>query len=116
MNVDGNREKLLGLLFALIFGLGFTGCSKPELPVAVSFRNAVLDKSLVAQFHNNSDTTMKVVVEMSSRTTDQSKKAELVIGGKAMTEVGWAEGWRFVSGESIRIHHSDYRDVKIKVP
>ena len=107
---------VLGLLFTLIGTLAITGCSKPAMPVSVSFRKAVLDNSIVARIHNNSDATMKIVVEVSSRTTGESKKAELVIGGKTMSEVGWAEGWRFVSGESIRIHHADYGDVQVTVP
>ena len=50
------------------------------------------------------------------RSHDNSKQAELVVGGNAMTEVGWAEGWRFVSGEAIRIHHGHYRDSEVTVP
>ncbi len=116
MDIKLRTHTILGLLFALIGTLAITGCSKPAMPVSVSFRKAALDNSLVAQIHNNSDASMKIVVEVSSRTTGETKKAELVVGGKEMTEVGWAEGWRFVSGESIRIHHADYGDLKITVP
>jgi hypothetical protein len=33
-----------------------------------------------------------------------------------MNEFGWAEGWPFVSGETIQIHNADYADLKVKVP
>jgi hypothetical protein len=106
----------VGLLFALIGALAIAGCSKPDMPVSVSFRKARLDASLVAQIHNNSDASIKVVVEASSRTTGGSKKEEMIIGGRKTKEFGWAEGWRFVSGENIRVHHADYADLNVTVP
>jgi hypothetical protein len=116
MHIKLRPHTIVGLLFALIGTLAITGCSKPDMPVSVSFRKAKLDASLVAQIHNNSDTSMKIVVEASSRTTGGTKKEEMVIGGKKTKEFGWAEGWRFVSGESIRIHQADYADLKVTVP
>ena len=116
MRIRLRTQTIAGLLVALIGTLAMTGCSKPDMPVSVSFRKAKLDASLVAQIHNNSDSSMKVVVEASSRTTGGTKKEEMVIGGRKTKEFGWAEGWRFVSGESIRIHQADYADLKVTVP
>jgi hypothetical protein len=90
--------------------------NKPEMPVSVSFREARVGNSMVAQIHNHADKTIKVLVEASSATTGRTKTAEFVIGGKEMEEFGWADGWPFVSGESIRIHDADYSDLKVKVP
>lgn len=100
---------------ALSLILFFRG-NTPPLPVTVSFRNALLDNSLVARFHNNSASTLKVIVDIRSRDTGGAKQAELVLGGGSTTEVGWSEGWRFVSGESLHVHNMSFRDLDVVVP
>ena len=102
--------------FALVALYFFVQANTKPMPISVTFRRAALDTSLVAQLRNNSGSTMKIVVQVESRTTGQSKQAELVVGSTEMTEVGWAEGWRFVSGETMRIHHADYKDLVVTVP
>ncbi len=102
--------------FALVALYFFAQANTKPMPISVTFRGAALDTSLVAQLRNNSGSTMKVLVQVESRTTGQSKQAELVVGSTEMTEVGWAEGWRFVSGETLRIHHADYKDLVVTVP
>jgi ribosomal protein L10 len=114
--MEGMKKATIAKIVLVIALAALCGGCKPEMPVSVSFRNALVGKSLVAQIHNNSNATMKIVVEVSSPTTGETKKAEFVIGGKEMKEFGWAEGWQFVSGESIRIHNADYADLKVKVP
>jgi hypothetical protein len=103
------------IVFVIALAALAGGC-KPEMPVSVSFRNARLDPSVVAQIPNNSDTAIKVVVAATSVTTGETKRRQFVIGGKDMMEFGWAQGWRFVSGESIRIHHAAYADLNVRVP
>ena len=116
--MEGMKKAIIaGIVFVIALAALAGGCKpKQDLPVSVSFRKAAVGSSIVAQIHNNSDTSMKIVVEASSRTTGGTKKEEMVIGGKKTKEFGWAEGWRFVSGESIRIHQADYADLKVTVP
>jgi hypothetical protein len=117
MNIKTKASALLGFLAAIIIGLGLTGCAqKKDLPITVSFRKAMLDSSLVAQIHNNSDVSMKVLVKIHNRTTKETKQGEFIIPAKGQEEIGWAEGWRFVPGEAIEVTHADYKDLKVTVP
>ena len=103
-------------LFALVALYFFVQANTKPMPISVTFRHAAFDSTWVAQLRNNSGSTMKVLVQVESRTTGQSKQAELVVAYTETTEVGWAEGWRFVSGETMRIHHADYKDLVVTVP
>ena len=103
-------------LFALLALIFFVQAQTKPMPIAVTFRQASLDSSYVARLRNNSGGTLKVLVQVQSRTTGQSKQAEVVIGADEVSEMGWAEGWRFVKGETLRIHHADYKDLVLTVP
>ncbi len=94
----------------------FVRGNTPAIPVSVTFREAALDNSLVAQIRNTSDRPIKLLVKVHSSTTNETKQGEVVVGGNQVAEVGWAEGWRFVSGETLRLHHADYRDLEFTVP
>lgn len=108
---------IFGLLVAIAIAASFAGCTqKKDLPITVSFRKAMLDSSLVAQFHNNSDVSIKVLVKIENRTTKEIKQGEIIVPAKGKEEIGWAEGWRFVPGEAIEINHADYRNMKVIVP
>lgn len=89
---------------------------KPRLPVVVSYRTAWMDSSLVAQIHNDSDSLRKVLFVIESPTTGQIMNKVEVIPARGMAEVGWLEGWRFVSGERVRVHQAGYRDYDDVVP
>jgi hypothetical protein len=111
------KRILASYVFVIALAALAGGCkAKPDLPISVSFRKAVIGPSLVAQIHNNSDTTIKVLVEASSQTTGTAKAADFVIGARGTREFGWGEGWQFVPGENIRIHNGDYADMTVKVP
>lgn len=116
--MEGMKKAIIaGIVFVIALAALAGGCKpKQDLPVSVSFRKAAVGSSIVAQIHNNSDATIKVLVEARSPTTGEAKKAEFVIGAKKMREFGWAQGWQFVSGESLRIHEADYADLTVKVP
>jgi hypothetical protein len=87
-----------------------------RLPVSVSFRNAHFDNSLVAQIHNDSDSVRKVLVLIQSPTTGETERMVELIPGRDMVEIGWLQGWRFVSGERLQIHQSGYRDEVETIP
>jgi hypothetical protein len=79
------------LVFVMALAVLATRC-KPAISVSVAFRPAVNGGSLVAQIHNKSDATMKLLLEMRSPTTGETRQATLVVPGDGMREFGWAEG------------------------
>lgn len=87
-----------------------------RLPVSVSYRKAALDSSLVAQIHNNSQTLRKVLVEIESPTTGQAVQKVEIIKPREFVEIGWLQGWRFVPGETLRVHQGGFRDCVELIP
>ena len=75
--------------------------SKPELPVSVSFRNAILGSGLVAQFKNNSGAALEVVLTLRRPATNTYQSEVLELRSTGVTEIGPLEGWTFVAGQDI---------------
>jgi hypothetical protein len=104
-------------LFLCALPPAHAGLFSDDVPVKVEFRKALLDSSLVGQFRNTTtDKYLVVVVTLRNKTTNEVKSGLLKIGPNETNEIGWAQGWSFVSGETIKIEHSDYSSVKVKVP
>ena len=101
--------------FALVALFFYVQTTIFQIPVSVTFRHAIADNSLVAQIHNNSGKTMKILVVIQGQ-MGESKRAELVVSPGLPVEIGWAQGWRFVSGETIKIHNQQYRDLCFIAP
>ena len=111
-----NTPKIHSLLLGVLVALALVGCSKPEMPVSVSYRTALLDSSLVAQFHNNSDRHLTVVVKFENRTLNQQKDGYIGLAPRETKEIGWVEGWKFMSGEYITMSHEDYATRTVRMP
>ena len=103
------------VLAALVLA-GANNCFRPALPIAVTYRPSFDGTSLVAQFHNTSAKYLDVRATFESRAQHQSRSLTFNIGPYQTREIGWAEGWAFMSGETIALHRDDYRDVSVKVP
>ena len=108
----------LAILFSLLaIPASHSGLFSKDVPVKVEFREARFDKSLVAKFWNSTkDKYLVVIVTFRNETLNQTKKGSLELAPNETKEIGWAEGWKFVSGETIKIEHADYSTIKIKVP
>lgn len=111
-----NPSTLLSLFCAFLAAFVLAGCSKPEMPVVVTYRKAMLDNSLVAQFHNNSERYLTVVVKFENRTLNQQKSGYIKIGPRENVEIGWTDGWKFMSGEYITLTHEDYNTQVVRIP
>ena len=89
---------------------------RPDLPVRVTFRTSAGGKSLVAQYWNDSQKYLTIAVDLENPTHCQSKSIALTVGPKGVTEHGWAEGWPYKSGDTIRITHTDFERTDFVVP
>jgi hypothetical protein len=90
--------------------------AKPPMPVSVSFRTATFGSGLVAQFKNTSSRYLTVVLYFENRTLHQSTNGYIELTPLDMKEIGWAEGWKFMSGEYIVVSHEDYSTLSVRVP
>ena len=90
--------------------------SKAPLPIKVSYRDALLGPGYVAQFRNESPRYLAVVVTVKNPTTGQETSSRLNLPPEQTVEIGHAEGWSFVSGDTIALTHADYREWSGSIP
>ena len=109
------RFTLVSLMLVMA-AISFTSCSKPSMPVSISFRGAALDQSLVAQFRNNSNRYLTIVAQFENKTLNQVKNGYIELPPMQTKEFGWMEGWKFMSGEYITVTHEDYASQTVRVP
>lgn len=89
----------------------------PDLPLKVSFRKAKLNDSLVARFTNtSSDKFLTAIITFKNSTFNQVKQRKLSVGPGNTAEVGWAQGWKFMSGETIKIESVGFAALGVTVP
>lgn len=94
------------------------GCvePKPDLPVTVTYRESMVGQGYVAQFRNQSDRYLTVVVEFENKTLNDRKRGYIELAAGGTQEIGWMEGWKFTSGETIELSHDDYRPRSYRIP
>jgi hypothetical protein len=88
---------------------------KPDMPIRVSIREALMGSGLVAQFANNSNRYIAVVATFTNPTTNQYVTTRIDISPNKTKEIGHLEGWAFSSGDEILLEHNDYRSSRITV-
>ena len=89
---------------------------KPELPVAVTYRQAMLSDSYVAQFTNQSDRLLAIMVTARNPTMGRQQTFRLDIPANMTKEIGHIEGWSFVSGDVITLNHAEYAPLVKTIP
>jgi hypothetical protein len=94
-----------------------TGLAGKDLPIKVSFRKSRANDSLVARFTNTSnDVFLTAFVTFKNSTYNESKRRKLSVGPGKTVEVGWAQGWKVMSGETITIESEGYSALVVTVP
>lgn len=116
MNRNNTSLSRAAPLLALLIALGLAGCSKPDMPVSITWREAKLDSSLVAQFRNNSNRHLAVMTRFENKTLNQTKEGYLELPPMETIEIGWMEGWKFMSGEYLTLAHEDYKTLSVRMP
>ena len=89
---------------------------KTPMPVALTYRKAVVGPGLVVGLKNNSERHLAVVLTVANPTTKQEKSFRVDVSPKQTTEIGHLEGWTFASGDMVKVVHSDYRAWQGKLP
>jgi hypothetical protein len=89
---------------------------KPELPVEVVYRQAIMGPGLVVGLKNTSDRNLAVLLTVANRTTKEEMSFRVDLPPKGSSELGHMEGWTFASGDSVKIVHADYRPFQGQLP
>jgi hypothetical protein len=85
--------------------------SRHDLPIQLSFRDAVLRSGKVAVLHNLADADIEVVLEVDSPASGDHIRQPLVISAHGMLEIGAAQGWRFAPGQIVTLDNDKYRPI-----
>lgn len=85
--------------------------SRPDLPVILSFRPALLGQGKVAVLQNTSDAAVEVDVNVSSAATGMHKRFHGVINGRGNVQIGRQQGWQFAPGQVVTIVNGRYRPI-----
>jgi len=104
------------LITCLLLLNGCRHAEKPNMPVKVIVRQSIVGEGLVAQFHNETSHRLVVDIILQDKNQDNKRSGALVLQPNAVTEIGWVEAWKFVSGDTIKISHSNYKTITYEIP
>ena len=90
--------------------------AKPDLPVTISFRRALLGNGMVAMFKNFSASPLEVAAVFNSQATGQEQRRNLVLAPNGMQIIGPAQGWPFAPGQHVTLSNANYRTIEVIVP
>jgi hypothetical protein len=88
----------------------------PELPVSLTFQENRTGRGYVVQVHNTSQKHLAVLIELKNPTFEQETTASLQLGPGELREIGEAQGWTFVSGETISVRQEGYQAASLTIP
>jgi hypothetical protein len=85
--------------------------TRRDLPIQLSFRNAVSRSGKVAVLHNLGDADLEVVLDVHSPASGGHVRRPLVIDAHGLLEIGAAQGWRFAPGQIVTLESDRYRPI-----
>lgn len=89
---------------------------KPPVPVVISHRDSLVGNGKVAIFSNQTANRLTLTVTFKNSKLNQEKTGTIDLEPNGKTEIGWLEGWKFVSGETITVSHPSYSPVTKVIP
>ena len=84
----------------------------PDLPVQVTFRPARFTDGMVASFFNYSSAPVEVAALFQSDATHQQLQRHLVLPPNQTLEIGAAQGWAFLPGQTVTLTNSSYQPLE----
>jgi len=88
---------------------------KPELPVTLSFRKAIMGPGYVAIFNTTIKAPVAVLVNLHSAALGTTKQIELHLDSTHPTELGHMEGAVIENGDTITIENQNYSPISFTV-
>jgi hypothetical protein len=89
---------------------------KNPIPVNVSFRDSLVGQGRVLVLSNGCPRYLTVRLAVQNPTLGSNGVFAVDVAGGSVVEFGWREGWRFASGDQVRVEHADYRTAGYAVP
>jgi hypothetical protein len=83
--------------------------SRPELPLKLSFHDALIGADKRAVLENLSDSALEVMLDVKSPVTGAHFSRTFVINPRSFGQVGRAQGWPFARGQLVTVSNPEYR-------
>lgn len=88
----------------------------PKLPVSLNHYENRRGRGYIVQIHNQSQKHLAVLIELENPTLEQEQNAAVQLAPGEIREIGEAQGWTFVSGETIRVRQKGYQTASLTIP
>jgi hypothetical protein len=85
--------------------------ARPDLPINLSFRKALLNPGLVAVLRNTSSRELEITLDVESSVSGQRIRRAVVINPNGVWEFGAQEGWPFAPGQRVTLNNPAYRPI-----
>jgi hypothetical protein len=85
--------------------------ARPDLPVVVTYRNALLSAGLVGVFRNTSSRELEFTLDLASPATGRHIRRAVVLNPNGILEIGAQQGWAFAPGQQIMLINPAYRPI-----
>ena len=85
--------------------------SQQDLPIELSFHDAISRSGKIAVLHNLADADLEIVLEVESPASGEHIRRPLVINAHGMLQFGAAQGWQFSPGQIVTLNHDSYRPI-----
>lgn len=89
--------------------------AKPDLPLSVGFRHAVLANGLVMELRNNSSVELQVAVIVSSSATGLGQQKPVALPPNRIVELG-PPLWSIAAGDRVQFRNINFRPRELRVP
>ena len=88
-----------------------------QMPVSITFRQALAGAGYVLQIHNKSDKSLPLKITVTNPTFNKTKTFNAVANANRVPlEIGHLEGWTFSSGDLIEVICVGYDSINTKIP
>lgn len=88
-----------------------------QMPVSITFRQALMGGGYVVQFHNKSGKNLPLKITVKNPTFNKTKTFDAVANaGPKPLEIGHMEGWTFASGDVIEVVSEGFDPIEAKIP
>jgi len=85
--------------------------ARPDLPVNLTFRKALLSAGLVGVFRNTSSKELEFTIDLESAATGRHIRKAVVLNPNAIMQIGAHEGWPFAPGQRYSLNNPAFRPV-----
>jgi hypothetical protein len=85
--------------------------ARPDLPVNLTFRKALLNAGLVGVFRNTSSKELEFTIDLESAATGRHIRKAVVLNPNAILQIGAHEGWPFAPGQRYSLNNPAFRPV-----